>query len=62
MEKIKKALRLLLIVLLIFLASLGIGLTGAPPTLPKSSPRRDQEKAKTELVDSDQQEKKGVRE
>lgn len=53
MESFKKALRLIILILLIVLASVGIGMSGGVP-LPNQSVRRDKEEAETELVEEHQ--------
>ena len=50
MEKLKKALRLMLLICLIVLATVGIGLTGVAPPQRKSRARN--KKIKTEQLES----------
>ncbi len=51
MKKFKKILKILGIICLIFLASLGVGLGGAAPILPKNRTRFIDTTAKIELVE-----------
>jgi len=54
MEKFKKALKLLFLVSLIFLACIGVGISGGVPTTSIFN-RRDPEKEKTELIEEHKQ-------
>lgn len=51
MKQIKKAAKLLVLIILIVLASIGIGLAGGIP-LSMSKPRKDPEKEDIELVEN----------
>jgi hypothetical protein len=53
MRKIKKVLRMVVLVCLIFLACIGIGISGGvPPAFTKN--RRDSEKENIELMDTEE--------
>lgn len=54
MKKIKRVLRLLVLIGLIVLASIGIGISGGIP-LPLSKNRRDTEKDPIELIDNQEE-------
>ncbi len=54
MEKMKKMIRIVIIICLIVLASVGIGLTGGAVTLPKESRRKTDQPDQTELVEEKQ--------
>lgn len=56
MKKLKKILKLTGIICLIFLASVGMGLTGAAPVLPKNRERCIDNQVKTELVEAKESE------
>lgn len=55
MEKIKKMIRMVIIICLIVLATIGVGLSGGAVTLPKERRRKTDQPDQTELVE----EKKG---
>lgn len=58
MKKWQRALRLVLLIFLIVLASVGIGLTGAAPVLPKNRKRKPQMETKNELVEKEEKQLK----
>ena len=51
MKKIKRITRICGLVLLMLLASVGMGITGAAPVLPKNRERLADNKTQTELVE-----------
>ncbi len=57
MEKFQRAVRVFVIIVLIILATVGIGITGVAPPLPKSRKRGDNP-VKIELVEEKEQKKK----
>lgn len=57
MEKIQRAVRFLVIILLIILATIGIGITGVAPTLPQHRKNSDNV-VKIELVEDKERKKK----
>jgi len=58
MKKIKRIIRILIFVCLIFLAALGVGISGGVP-IPMSKNRRDKENEDIELLET-QDEKSGA--
>jgi hypothetical protein len=61
MKNLKKALKLIFLVLLIVLASLGIGLTGVAPPLLNNHKRNSREKTKTEQIEPKKKKSKFLR-
>ena len=57
MERFKKFIRISFFILLIFLASLGVGLSGGVP-IPFSNKRREEAEIKIELIKEDKNENK----
>lgn len=51
MKKLKKILRILSLILFIVLASVGVGIGGAAPVLPKSKEKNAGDEVKIELLD-----------
>lgn len=51
MKKLKKILRILSLILFMVLASIGVGIGGAAPVLPKSKDRDAGNEVKIEMVD-----------
>jgi len=53
MKKLKRIARIIAFIILILLASLGVGLSGGIP-IPMSNKRKDAQKDKIELIDNQQ--------
>lgn len=62
MEKFLKAIRMMVLILLIFLASIGIGLTGAAPVRVLRKQTKDKSDHQIELVKKKKTESKVVKE